>query len=142
MPRIAQKKQVTWGYSMTSRILLVEDDYDNQIIITQITKHLKHEIDVVGSAEEAMQKLTDKSVKYDMILIDLRLPGKNGWQLLKDVKEHTEIPELPCVAVTGYYNHTMEREALAAGFSYFVAKPITVSQLTRVFNEVLSGPDA
>lgn len=123
---------------MSKHVLLVEDDFDNQIIITQITKHLNNTIDVVGSAEEALQKLANTEISYDAILIDLRLPGKNGWQLLREIKDNTKTAQLPCVAVTGYYNHTMEREALDAGFDYFVAKPITVNQLTKVFIDILS----
>lgn len=123
---------------MSNYILLVEDDIDSQTVITQISNHLEYSIDVAGSAEEAEAYLNEHGQDYDLVIIDLRLPGQNGWQLLNSIKENHQFNHIRCIAVTGYSDNTVEREALAAGFDYFLAKPVTANKLVDVFNQVLS----
>lgn len=123
---------------MSKRILLVEDDVDSQTVVAQISTYLQHSIDVASSAEEAQELLAEYGHDYDLVIIDLRLPGQNGWELFNAIKEDEELTNMPCIAVTGYSDTTVEREALAAGFDYFVAKPITATNLADIFAEILA----
>ncbi len=123
---------------MSKRILLVEDDLDSQQVISQISTYLHHTIDVAGSAEDAQNLLAQYGRDYDLVIIDLRLPGQNGWELLSAIREDSDLVNLPCVAVTGYSDTIVEREALAAGFDHFAAKPITATNLVDIFTEFLA----
>lgn len=120
---------------MNKRILLVEDDQDSQTVVTQIAKHLHYFIDVAGSAEEASELLFETELDYDLIIIDLRLPGKNGWQLFSIIKENPTTAHVPCIATTGYGDSLVAREAKAAGFEHFMAKPITAKTVVDLFEE-------
>ena len=123
---------------MSKRILLVEDDFDSQIIISQIATHLKYDVDVTGSAEEAATHLFEIATSYDMVITDLRLPGENGWHLLNMIKENPKTAHITCIAVTGYSSFDVEHAALEAGFAYFVSKPISPKMLMEIFDECLT----
>ena len=122
---------------MGKQILLVEDDFDSQTVVSQIITHLEHTIDVVSSAEEAASYLFETATSYDLVIIDLRLPGENGWYLLNMIKGNPTTAQTPCIAVTGYSDPMVAREAKAAGFDYFIPKPITATVLLDAFAEML-----
>lgn len=123
---------------MSKRILLVEDNLDSQIIISQIAIHLNHEIDVTASVEEAVTHLFETTTSYDLVMTDLRLPGENGWNLLRMIKENPKTAHITCIAVTGYSSIDVEQAAKQAGFAYFVPKPISAKLVVEIFNECLT----
>lgn len=123
---------------MNKQILLVEDDDDSQAVVVQISKFLGHSIEVAGSAEEASDFLFDTQPSYDLIIIDLRLPGENGWNLFEMIKENPTTQDISCIAVTGYSDASVAREALTAGFLYFIAKPITANLLVDTYEKLWS----
>ena len=58
------------------------------------------------------------------MVIDLGLPGMDGMELLESIRQNPAIADLPCVAVTAWHTSKVKKEALAAGFDAYVAKPI------------------
>src|SRR5688572_20206510 len=104
------------------RILVVEDDPDGQAVVSHILEYMNIAIDVANDAEEAL-KCLDKTT-YRAVIIDLALPGKNGWELLQHIQEQPETEDLPCIAVTAYHTSKLREEAITAGFTAYFAKPI------------------
>ncbi|PJF29124.1 MAG: hypothetical protein CUN52_09975 [Phototrophicales bacterium] len=117
-----------------SRILVVEDDPDGQMVVSHVvTQTLSMPVDVVGNAFEALKLLAEQSSAYKIAIIDLSMPDMDGWQLLNNIRQNPQTEKLPCVAVTAYHSSRTREEALKKGFVAYFAKPID----TATFSEEL-----
>lgn len=108
-----------------SRILVVEDDPDGQMVVSHIVNQtLSMPVDVVSNAFEALQLLAAQSNAYKIAIIDLSMPDMDGWQLLNNIRQNPQTEKLPCVAVTAYHSSRTREEALKKGFVAYFSKPI------------------
>jgi CheY-like chemotaxis protein len=121
------------------RILVVEDDPDGQEVVATILEHLNLSIDAVDNVQDAEQLLFGESAvhNYNAAIIDLALPGKNGWELLAAILENPKTAEMPCIAVTAYHTSKLREEAIRAGFTAYFAKPIDATSFARRLEELL-----
>ena len=106
-------------------ILLVDDE---AIILATIGRDLSFEnfdIDIASSAEEALKKTNNNS--YDLIISDFMMPGMNGLQLLKAVKEKD--PLVVFFILTGYGDSISTLEILEAGADEMLLKPCDTDEL-------------
>lgn len=106
-------------------VLVVEDDRYIWEIISRLLEHYGIQVDVAPDAEEALKLLNDNS--YTLAVIDLALPGMDGWQLLQEIKANPATAAMPCVAVTAYHDAKVAHEAIAAGFTAYFPKPLETS---------------
>lgn len=118
------------------RILVVEDDPDGQELVAAVLRHLNFRVDVTGDAEKAEELLGALPNEYDMVVIDLMLPGKDGWDLLSDIKAHQQMTHLICVAMTAYHSSKIREQALAAGFRAYFSKPIDAASFSRALESI------
>lgn len=119
------------------RILAVEDDPDGQVMVAHILNYVGIPVDVAGDAEQAAEFLFDSDRVYRAAIIDLALPGKDGWKLLAEIKENPATGTLPCIAITAYHTPRLRAEALRAGFSAYFAKPIDAVLFVQQLETVL-----
>jgi CheY-like chemotaxis protein len=120
-----------------SKILVVEDDPDGQEVVSTILEHLRVAMDVTGSVEEAERLLFQQGQRYQAAIIDLALPGKDGWQLLDSILNTPETASMPCVAITAFHTSKLREDAIAAGFTAYFAKPIDATTFARRLEELL-----
>jgi two-component system cell cycle response regulator DivK len=90
-------------------------------------KRIKTEI--VRSGEEALIKLSSQR-PYDMILMDIRLPGINGLETAAKIK--LQYPDLPIIAQTAYALNEDRNKTMAAGCDEYLTKPIDTERLTEL----------
>ncbi len=119
------------------RILIVEDDPDGQEMVATVLQHLKFEVDTADDGEQASTLLFEDVLPYDALLIDLALPGKDGWELLSEVLDNPITQHLPCIAITAFHNSKLREEALRAGFTAYFPKPIDGTQLGRELDRLI-----
>lgn len=119
------------------RILVVEDDPDGQAVVAHILDHLSIPRDVVGDAEMAGDFLFNSANKYQAVIIDLALPGKDGWELLSEILGNPNTAAVPCIAVTAFHTSKLREEAISAGFSAYFPKPIDATSFARQLEAVL-----
>lgn len=112
-------------------VLVVEDDPDGQEMVTTILRHMHFEVDTADNGEQASQILFELGAVYDAVIIDLALPGKDGWELLSEILADARLHQMPCIAVTAFHNSKLREEALRAGFTAYFPKPIDGTQLGR-----------
>jgi len=122
---------------MSQPILIVEDDPDGQALISHVIGHLKFPHDVVGDAEKAMNRLLEADIPYRAIIIDLALPGKDGWELLADIRNNPQTANLTCVAVTAFHTSKTREDALRAGFNAYFSKPLDAMRFARELESIL-----
>jgi CheY-like chemotaxis protein len=119
------------------RVLVVEDDPDGQEMVATMLQHMKFVVDTADDGEQASTMLFDTGTFYDAVIIDLALPGKDGWELLAEILDDPDTESLPCVAVTAYHNSKLREEALRAGFIAYFPKPIDGTQLGRELDRLI-----
>jgi HAMP domain-containing protein/CheY-like chemotaxis protein/signal transduction histidine kinase len=81
------------------RLLVVEDDEVSQLAITRLLAQGDVEVHSVATAEEALEVLADGD--FDCVIVDLRLPGMNGSELVERIKDDPELKRLPVIIYTG-----------------------------------------
>lgn len=126
------------------RFLVADDEEYNCRLITTILDKWKADYDVAMNGVDAVHLLSDN--EYDLVLMDLRMPGINGVNATKFIREtlkksHQELPVLGITADTSYEAKSGKGKL----FNAFLIKPFTESQLSRLVSETLghislSGP--
>ena len=122
---------------MTLPVLIVEDDPDGQALVSHVIDHLDIPSEVVGDAERAITCLFETGETYHAVIIDLALPGKDGWELLADIRDNPSTSNLTCIAVTGFHSSKMRSDALQAGFDAYFAKPLNAATFARELDAIL-----
>lgn len=74
----------------------------------------------------------------DLVLLDINMPGMDGYQVLDEIRNDPDIAHLPIVALTANGLQGSRQECLEAGFDEYIAKPITRQELTQRIEEVLT----
>jgi CheY-like chemotaxis protein/signal transduction histidine kinase/HAMP domain-containing protein len=81
------------------KLLVVEDDANERMSIEELIRHDDVEIETAGSGAEAVHKLL--AAKYDCVVLDLRLPDMNGFELLERIQADKRLHDVPIVVFTG-----------------------------------------
>jgi CheY-like chemotaxis protein len=122
---------------MTKSVLIVEDDPDGQALVSHVVGHLNVPHDVVADAEKALTKLFESDETYQAVIIDLALPGKDGWELLAEIRGNPVTELLTCIAVTAFHTSKTREDALKAGFNAYFSKPLDATHFARELENLL-----
>lgn len=114
------------------RILVVDDDGDACDILTQLVRHLGHEPVCMQDSAEALRRL--HAEPWDIVLLDLVMPGLNGFDLLRATRVGPR-PRVPVVAISSYGE--LRHEAERIGFTAFMEKPVELAKLRPVLERLL-----
>lgn len=117
-------------------MLVVEDDRYGAEVVASMLRYHEISADYVGNAEDALRFLS--SNQYTMAIIDLNLPGIDGWTLLQSIQSNAETAYLPCVAITAYHDAKVAQEALLAGFAGYFPKPLH-TRFVQELEHILAG---
>lgn len=110
-------------------ILAVDDNKDDLLIYEYLFKSNKNiTVDVASSGEQAIQKMLN--FDYDVVLLDIEMPGMDGYETARRIKENEKTKNTPIIFVTGEYN---SKKFIEKGFKLgavdFLTKPIDDNQL-------------
>ena len=72
-------------------------------------------------------------------MIDLGLPGMDGWEVLQAIRANPETAGLPCVAMTAFHTSSVRQQAIEAGFNAYFPKPLDDTLFVRELSRVISG---
>jgi CheY-like chemotaxis protein len=122
---------------MSLPILVVEDDPDGRELVSRMLQYHHIGVEMVNDAEEALEKLASND--YSAVIIDLALPGMDGWTLLKHIQQNQRTGQLPCVAVTAYHSVETAVKAIEMGFAAYFPKPLEATSFVRELERVLAA---
>jgi PAS domain S-box-containing protein len=125
------KRKFNWG---GKRILLVEDEETNIEYIKIILLHTQAEVVPVDCGKK-LRDLYGQIDSFDLILLDIRLPDANGYELVKEIKAIR--PALPIIAQTAYAMSTDQKKSEEAGCDNYISKPIRKEQLLELLADYL-----
>lgn len=109
------------------RLLLAEDFDDNQILISRGLRHLGADVDVANDGKEAVDTALGRD--YDVILMDIQMPGMDGIDATKILREKHY--GKPIIALTAHAMKEEKERILRSGFDDYVVKPLDRKVLVR-----------
>jgi PAS domain S-box-containing protein len=112
------------------RILLCEDDEDNRWIIRELLETLGYRPNVVETGEDALEQLKHRA--YDLVLLDVHLPGLSGIELTQAIRNGAEViknNQQYIVAVTAFAMNEDREKCLDAGMNNYIRKPVEIIEL-------------
>jgi CheY-like chemotaxis protein len=104
------------------RILIVEDNPANRRLSTVLLQSAGYETEAAADADEAETAIRTRPP--DLILMDLGLPGRDGYTLTRELRSRSETRAIPILAVSAFAMRSDEQRALDAGCSAYLSKPI------------------
>ena len=121
------------------RILVVDDGMVNLKILTRVLELEAAKPVACSTAEDAIQQLKDQSEPFDLVLMDVQMPGMNGLDATICIRQELKLT-LPVIALTGGVTDFERDRALAAGMNAFLAKPIEPKKLVQTVYQQIARP--
>jgi CheY-like chemotaxis protein len=118
---------------MTHVILVVEDNERNLKLLRDVLEYAGYDVRVARTAEDGITLAVKEPP--DLVLMDLQLPGIDGMEALRRLRENLRTVDIPVVAVTAQAMKQDRERALDAGFNGYIEKPISV----RAFPDQVRG---
>jgi DNA-binding NtrC family response regulator len=115
-------------------ILIVDDEKNIRMTLSQSLESLGVEMDVAGSGEEALAKLKERD--FGVILLDIRMPGMDGMEVLRQVREVR--PEIRIIMITAYGTIESAVEAMKLGAVDFLQKPFDPEEIRELVSRVMN----
>lgn len=112
--------------NMAPMILIAEDYDDNRELLRLLLAGANYEVREARNGQECLELAWENPP--DLIMVDLSMPGLDGWEVFKALKANALTSHIPCVAVTAHTGQDRVR-ALQSGFSDFVGKPFKTEEL-------------
>ena len=120
-----------------ARVLLVDDEPD-QVEMYQYALETAG-FDVVGAYNGVAALTCARELRFDVIVLDVRLPDITGWDVCRELKRDPQTADIPIVILTAAASSTLPREALESGCAAYLLKPCYPDELTRTLRSVLGG---
>ena len=112
------------------RVLLVDDNVDAADSMAMLIRLEGHEVLALHDGFDIVEQA--RSFRPDIALLDLGLPGRDGYQVARDLRETADLKDLVLVAVTGYGQDEDRRRTREAGFASHLVKPVDLDELLQL----------
>lgn len=109
------------------QVLYVEDNDDNIYMLSRRLKRKSFDVLIAKDGQEGIDMCHQHLP--DLILMDLSLPVKDGWQAIKELKQHKSTQHIPIIALSAHAMEQHKDDALAAGAEDFDSKPVDLMRL-------------
>lgn len=121
---------------MSEKILVIEDNEQNRILMRQVLTHLGYDI---LEAKDGLTGLEMARVHMPaLILLDIQMPVMNGFMVIRELRNDPALTKIKVIAVTSFAMKDDREKALRAGFDEYVTKPIDTRKFPELVKQVLS----
>lgn len=116
------------------RVLVVDDNKDTVESLSMLLTASGHDVRLAYDGPAAVQAAID--YLPDVVLLDIGLPGLNGYEVAKLIREHPTLKNVALVAMTGYGQESDRQSSFQAGFNHHLVKPTYLAQLQQILSLV------
>ena len=121
-------------------ILLVEDNETNQFIAKNLLQSQGAKVTVASEGEEAWHILDRQAEKFDIVLMDIQMPGWDGYRATKEIRSDERFKHLPILAMTANVLASDKRKCFDAGMNGHIGKPFELIQLVQEIVNLAKKP--
>lgn len=123
----------------TKPILIIEDDPDIQNFIGRVLGLEGYRVLKAGDGQTGLELMKDNRVS--LVLLDLRLPGPDGWAILRDIRSNPEQADVPVVVLSAIAESVQRRRTIRMGATKYLVKPLSAHALSKTVTDILRGKD-
>jgi two-component system cell cycle response regulator DivK len=127
------------GDASTWKVLIVEDDFDNLNVATQVLSFRGVEVCVAEDGLTGLKALEEFTPT--IVLMDISMPQMDGWEMLRHMRDNPRTADLPVIAVTAHAMAGDKERVLAAGFDGYIRKPFDVLTLLDEIKDSLAATE-
>lgn len=121
---------------MTGKILIIDDDNRNIFALKAVLRAKGYDCLAAGGAEEGIELLKQDD-EIAVVLMDMMMPGMDGYQAIAAIGKIPKLKDIPVIAVTAQAMVGDKERCLAAGAAGYVSKPINVDELTGLLKKYI-----
>ena len=116
-------------------VLIIEDEADIQTFASRLLELEGYRVLRASDGEKGMEIIRETPVS--LVLLDLRLPGRDGWSVLQEIKNNPEFSTIPVVVLTAVAESLQRKRTLRMGATDYLIKPMSAHSLARTIANVL-----
>jgi CheY-like chemotaxis protein len=120
-----------------AHLLIVEDSPDNMKLFRTLLTLKGHEVTGLPGGDELFATLAAQ--RPELVLMDIQMPGKDGFALLGEIRAHETFKDLRVIALTAHAMAGDRERALQAGFDGYITKPIDIRSFPEQVAKALAG---
>jgi two-component system CheB/CheR fusion protein len=109
---------------------VVEDNLDAAQMLRDVLVLAGHDVEVVHDGVEGVARA--RATRPDVVVCDIGLPGKDGYEVARELRATSDLAGIRLIAVTGYALPEDQRRAAAAGFDAHLSKPVCAGEIERM----------
>ena len=121
---------------MAKKILIVDDEPNIALSVEFLMKREGYEVAVATDGQEALDMLP--KVKPDLMILDVMMPRKNGFEVCSDVRSNPNFADLPVLMLTAKGREAEMKKGLSLGANAYITKPFSTHKLVAQVNELLN----
>lgn len=133
IPAETKTPEVTEESAPALNILVVDDNVDSAKTTGWMLEAIGHDYQLAHDGPEALMRAQD--MKPDAILLDIGLPGMNGYDVCRALRQDPALKDTLLIAQTGWGQERDRKEAIAAGFDYHLVKPVSLKDLSDILSK-------
>jgi DNA-binding response OmpR family regulator len=119
----------------TKTVLIIEDEIDIQNFASRVLELEGYQVLKASDGEVGMEIIREKPVA--LVLLDLRLPGRDGWSILREMKHNPELSTIPVVVLTAIAETVQRKRTLRMGAARYLTKPLSAQRLSQTIVNIL-----
>jgi len=116
-------------------ILVIEDEPEVCNFASRVLELEGYRVLQAGDSEEGMRLV--KAIQISLVLLDLRLPGHDGWAVLEQMKSEPELSSIPVIVFTASAGISQRERALKMGAIDYLVKPLSAARLRKAVTRIL-----
>ncbi|HQG79371.1 MAG TPA: response regulator [bacterium] len=125
---------------LKNNILIIEDEHDICEVYSEVLSMAGYKVQEAADGETGMQKIRDEN--WDVLLLDIMLPGKDGLKILKEIRANPELRKGLVVALTNLNSESIIKEAFDQGVDgYLIKSEITPDKVVEEVNKILADKE-
>jgi DNA-binding response OmpR family regulator len=122
--------------SAPQTVLIIEDEADIRHFVSRVLELEDYRVRQASDGVNGLNQLQENNVS--LVLLDLRLPGQDGWSVLRTIKQSPELATTPVIVLTAIAEPMQRKKALRMGAAKYLVKPLSASSLSRTVASVLN----